>query len=220
MTEPYHVLVLDPATSTGYSVVKISEEGDDVIGNVIAYGHIDVSLESQYQGDHCLDLMRQVKDLMRLYHIKKVAREDYFFSKRTATGSNVNAAFRTALDILCRRHKIHYTILNITEWKKYVCGRCRPTPEQSRKWGKEPAKKLYVQEALWNRFGFRFPNHSISEKTGKPISFRLDVIDAVAQSVYYSMYYLGVTKMVMSVECPDDVEMKTNKKCFIYPKCE
>jgi Holliday junction resolvasome RuvABC endonuclease subunit len=177
------ILVLDPAASTGYSLVHI----DGQTATIYDYGFLDVETDSEYNGDRCLDLMRQVHKLIIDNNVSHVAIEDYFFSKRFANGCDVNAAYRTAIHIQCRMLGIPYTILNISLWKKFVAGSSTPSKIQKAKWGKDPAKKLMVQEALWKKYGFRFPNHSISLKTGKPIKFRYDVVDAVAQAVFFCM---------------------------------
>ena len=133
----------------------------------------------------------------------------------------MNGAYRTALHMLCRDKGLHYEVLSISLWKKYVAGRATPTKEQKKQWGAEPAKKLYMQQALYERYGFRFPNHSLSKKTGKPIMFRYDIVDAVAQAVFYCSIFLKVKSISMSVKIPDDVEWKkTPKKLFIYEEGE
>jgi len=198
------ILVLDPASSTGYALVKL--KGD--VADIYEYGYINVDLSSDFQGDHCIDLMVKLDKIIASNKVIHIAVEDYFFNRHTCKGSNVNAAFRTAIHILARANKIPYTILSITSWKNFIAGRATPTKDQKKKWGKEPAKKLYIQEALWQRYKIRFPNHSISETTGKPIKFRYDIVDAVAEAVYFSKIYKGVRKVVCSVELPDDVVFK------------
>jgi Holliday junction resolvasome RuvABC endonuclease subunit len=209
-----NILVLDPAESTGYAVCKI--DGDTC--DIHAYGFIDVDKTSDYQGDDCIDLMNQVKELIEIYSIDYVAIEDYFFSGRFAQGSTTNAAYRTAIHILCRQLGIEYSILSISSWKKLVSGRTTPTKEQKAKWGKEAAKKLMIQEALWKNYGFRFPNHSLSKKTGKPIKFRYDIVDAVAQAVYFVRQHLDVQKVELSVTNPPDVEFKKKPRTMFEYK--
>lgn len=210
------ILSLDPAESTGYCIMTIAD--DLSIANITEYGYIDVNTTSEFQGDHCLDLMRRVADIIQKHNIEHVTIEDYFFSARFANGSNVNAAYRTSLHILCRQLNIEYTILNISAWKSFVAGRSVPTKDQKAKWGKEAAKKLYMQQALWERWGFKFPNHSLSEKTGKPIIFRFDIVDVVGQAVYYAGLLQRVKKISLTVPVLPDVQFKKiNKKQFIYP---
>lgn len=206
-------LVLDPGASTGYALVKI--EGDTM--DIYDYGIIDVDSSSEYVGDWCIDLMNQIRKLIIDNDIKKIAVEDYFFSSKFASGGNVNGAYRTAIHILCRELGINYEILNISLWKKFVSGRSTPTKEQKAKWGHEAAKKLAIQEALWLRYGFRFPDHSLSQKTGKPILFRYDVVDAVAQSVFWGRIHLNLSAVTLSKVPEQDIGLsKKTKKAFKY----
>ncbi len=210
------VLSLDPADSTGYCIMNIAS--DLSTAEIVEYGYIDVDTSSNFQGDHCLDLMNRVKSIIDAHDVTHVTVEDYFFSQRFANGSNVNAAYRTALHILCRLNKLDYTILNISAWKSFVAGRSVPTKEQKLKWGKEAGKKLFIQQALWERWGFKFPNHSLSEKTGKPIIFRFDIVDVVGQADYFAGLLQRVKSISMNVPVPPDVPFKkVNKKQFIYP---
>jgi Holliday junction resolvasome RuvABC endonuclease subunit len=213
------ILALDPATSTGYCLVNISVDDDDnyTSADIYEYGFIDVDLTSEFQGDHCIDLMGRLQTIIDENAVEHITVEDYFFSKRTANGCNANAAFRTAIHILARQNEIEYTILNISAWKSFVAGRATATKEQKKRWGAEPAKKLYIQEALWRWYGFRFPNHSFSQKTGKPIAFRYDIVDVVGQAVYYCGLLCGIREITMSVEVPEDVLFKrVPKKMFVY----
>jgi Holliday junction resolvasome RuvABC endonuclease subunit len=204
----HNILILDPAASTGFAVGRV--DGDTM--DIYDYGFIDIDVETDFVGDRCIDLMHQVGALIQCHNIDYVALEDFFFSSRTPQGSDVNAAYRTAIHILCRQNDIEYTILNISAWKKLVAGRSTSTKEQKRIWGKEPSKKLMIQEALWKNYGFRFPNHSISEKTGKPIKFRYDIVDAVAMAVYFARQYLDIQRVELSVTVPKDVEFKRKPK--------
>lgn len=209
------ILMLDPGTSTGYCLMRISENWKKA--DIYEYNFLDVDTSSDFQGDHCIDLMKKLQKLIDKHNVYYIGIEDYFFSKRFRQGSTVNAAFRTAIHILARQNDIEYTILSITEWKKYVSGSSKPTKDQIKLWGREPAKKLYIQQALWDWYGFRFPNHSISKATGKPICFRYDICDVVAQAVYYAEILCGVRKTTLSVKHPKDVTFKRlPKKCFVY----
>jgi len=215
------LLVLDPGTSTGYCLVRleVDDQGSYTSADIYDYNFIDVDTSSDFQGDHCVDLMSRIQDLILENSVGHIAVEDYFFSKRFCNGSNVNAAFRTAIHILARQNNLEYTILNISAWKTFVSGRPGPTKEQKKKWGAIPAKKLYIQQALWDYYGFRFPNHSISEATGKPIVFRCDVIDVVAQAIYYAGLICGVKDITLSVKIPEDVIWKKKpRKLFEYPE--
>lgn len=210
------VLCLDPAASTGFCILDVKD--DKSSANIIEYGYIDVDTSSNFQGDHCIDLMNRLDVILKQYDIDHVTVEDYFFSQRFANGSNVNAAYRTAIHIFCRLKGIPYTILNISAWKTFVAGRSIPTKDQKKKWGAQSAKKLFIQQALWEKWNFRFPNHSLSEKTQKPIIFRFDIVDVVAQAVYFAGLIHGIKSITMAVQIPPDVTFKKlNKKQFIYP---
>jgi len=207
------VLALDPATSTGYALIEI----DNGHANIYEYGFLDIDPDMPYIGDKCNDLYNRVEKIIDEHDIELVCIEDYFYSSRFCSGTNLNGAFRTALHMLCRNKDLHYEVLNISLWKKFVAGRSTPTKDQKKKWGKEASKKLYMQQALYDNYGFKFPNHSLSEKTGKPILFRYDIVDAVAQAIFYCFIFLKVKSIGMSVKIPDDVEFKRkSKKMFTY----
>lgn len=208
------ILALDPAISTGFCLVKIT---NDIQADIYREGYIQVDNSSDYQGDHCIDLMNQLSKIIEEEEVNMIIIEDYFFSRKTCNGSNVNAAFRTAIHILARSLKIPYYIVNISAWKTFVAGRSTPTKEQKKKWGGKPAKKLYIQDALWKKYKFKFPNHSISENTGNPIIFRNDIIDVVAQAVYYCGLVRGIRDITRSVIVPDDIVFKKPpKKLYKY----
>ena len=208
------ILALDPAASTGYAVVEV--DGKDA--TIYEYGFIDVDTTSLYEGDWCIDLQKKVWNIMNHHMVDEVAIEDYFFSSRFASGTNVNMAYRTAIHMLCREQGLKYDILNVSQWKKHVAGRSTPTKEQKKKWGKEAAKKLYMQQALYDIYNIKFPNHSLSSKTGKPVLFRYDIVDAVAQAIFHCESKYRVKNIHVPVSIPPDVVFKkVSKKMFIYP---
>lgn len=206
------ILSIDPATHTGYALIRTM----DGIADIYEYGHIDVDISSEYQGRHCVSLMEQIQHLLYLHSVDQVCIEDYFFSRKFRSGSNVNAAFRTAIHIVCVQNNVPYYIVNISSWKTFIAGRQSPTKPQKSKWGKELAKKLFIQEALWKKYKIKFPNHSISHKTKKPIDFRLDIVDAVAIGIYYTVSILGQKKVTISAPTLPDIEKKNKKKMFEY----
>ncbi len=221
MTTSTTILALDPATSTGYCLVSVNVDslGYWTDADIFEYGFIGVNIDSNYQGDHCIDLMTKVQNIIDSHSVGYIIIEDFFYSKRFANGCNVNGAFRTAIHILARQNDIEYTILNIPAWKTFIAGSSRTTKEQKKKWGVEASKKIYIQEALWNNFGIRFPNHSLSEKTGKPICFRYDIVDVVAQAIYYccQIGWVPTSAIGCSVDVPEDVIIKrSTKKQYQY----
>jgi len=205
-------IALDPAVSTGYAVAEV----DGKVCTVTAYGFIDVDQSSQYEGDWCLDLQARISQLHAQHQFTDVAVEDYFFSSRFKSGSNVNPYFRAAIHIWARQRSLPYSILNISNWKVFVACRSTPTKLQKLKWGKEPAKKLMIAQALYQRFGIKLPNHSISDKTGKPIQFRYDISDAIGQALYHAYSKYGCTTFNCSIVPAADVPMKKTKKTFSY----
>lgn len=207
------ILALDPGGSSGYAVARIS--GD--LCEVVEYGFIDVDTSSQYIGDWCLDLKRRISELQNRVQADEIAVEDYFFGSRFASGSNVNPAYRTVIHMWARELGLHYEVLSISSWKVFAAGRSTPTKLQKQQWGAAPAKKLMIVQALWERFGIKFPNHSISESTGKPIHFRFDVVDAVAQVMYAAYLRFNCKTFKCTVPVPPDVVFKKiNKKQFLY----
>lgn len=207
------ILAIDPGTSCGYAVALVKDNSCEVL----EYGYINVDNSSVYMGDWCIDLVDKIDSICDRVKADEIAVEDYFFSGRFAKGSNVNPSYRAAIYMWSRKRKIHYEILNISNWKVFIAGRSTPTKEQKQKWGKEAAKKLATVEALWTRWGIRLPNHSISENTGKPIAFRFDVADAIAQVMYAAYLRYNCKKFTCSVNVPPDfVFKKPSKKTFSY----
>lgn len=221
------LLTLDPATSCGYCLAELSWDYTTTgkgkgwkwtSVNIYEYGIINVDTSSNFQGDHCIDLMNKIQELIDAHGVEHIGIEDFFFQKKFANGSNVNAAFRTAIHILARQNNIEYTVLNITAWKNFISETKGPTKEQKKLWGKL-AKKIYIQDALWRNYGIRFPNHCISDKTSKPIGFRYDIVDVVGQAIYYCCMFCGIPKdcVECSVEIAEDVVTKM-KNLYCYPE--
>jgi Holliday junction resolvasome RuvABC endonuclease subunit len=208
----YNVMIFDPGESTGYCIIEINNNS----ATILQYGFFDIDKSSDYIGDHCINLMTQVEDKLREYKVVKCGIEDYFFSKRTANGSNCNAAYRTAIHILCRMLDIEYFVINISSWKIYVAGRRNPTKVQKKEWGKS-ANKIFIQDALWSKWGIRFPNYCISNKTGKCIHPRYDIVDVVAQGIYYCGIVLNINNIRCAVVPPEDISWdRKNKPKILY----
>jgi Holliday junction resolvasome RuvABC endonuclease subunit len=210
------VLAIDPGASTGICIADLDKQNDTA--TIIHYDYLNVDTSSNYQGDHCIDLMNKIELLIKTWNIKAVCIEDYFASGRFASGTDINYFYRAACHIKCRQLGIPYEILNISAWKSFIAGRSQPTKDQKKKWGKEAAKKLFIQQALYERFNIRFPNHSISELTQKPIVFRYDIVDVVGQMIYYCGLLNGVKRILVTVPIPKDVVFKkVSKKTYTYP---
>ena len=206
-------IAIDPGASCGYALGRVDGSHCDIF----SYGYINIDTSSPYLGDWCLDLQKQLKILYETYRFTDVAVEDFFFSSRFVSGVDVNPAYRTAIHMWARANSLPYSILNISSWKTVAAGRSTPTKEQKLKWGKSESKKLYLVQALWERHGIRLPNHSISEKTGKPIIFRYDVADAIGQAIYHAHERYNCRSFSCSVPVPPDVTFsKLSKKHFSY----
>jgi Holliday junction resolvasome RuvABC endonuclease subunit len=204
-------LVIDPATSTGYCLIRIIGG----IADIYQYGRLVVSTSSPFQGDHCIDLMRQLSSIVEDHDVTHIAVEDYFASGKFCSGCSVNIAFRTAIYILARERNIPYTILNISLWKAYVAGSSRPTAPQQKQWGKLAANKLFIQDALFKKYGFRFPGKIANPLNGRFLKFPSDIVDAVAQGVYFCMKICEVSTVNMSaplIEAPGPMP----KNGYIY----
>lgn len=201
-----NILIIDPASSTGYCLYKFNES--DVSADIISWGFIEVYNDTDYDGDRYVEYRKNIKQLIEEHDVKMVGVEDYFFSKMSPQGSTLNCAYRAMVHLVCREVGIHYDILNISLWKKFINGRSTATKLQKSKWGKEPAKKLMTQESLWLKWNVRFPNHSISKKTGKPIKFRYDIVDAVAMAIFHASIYLHAKSISYNVNVCDDHDWK------------
>lgn len=191
-----NILIVDPANSTGYCVYSFDE--DTSIAEIIHWGFIDVD-QHNYAGDQYIDLMSKIEDIIVKHNISRVGIEDYFFSTKSSQGSTLNCAYRAVVHLKCRQLKLHYDIINISLWKNFINNRIRPSKDQVAKWGKEPSKKLMTQESLYKRWQIVFPNHSISQNTGKPIKFRYDIVDAVAMAVFHASIYLNARTIKYSI---------------------
>lgn len=207
-------IALDPAHSSGFALAKVTGSHCDIF----EYGYIDVDTSSPYIGDWCLDLQSRIEAIHSKHMFSDIGVEAFFFSSRFASGSEVSPAYRTAIHMWARQKGMPYSILNIGSWKTIAAGRSSPTKEQKLKWGKTDSKKLYLVQALWERHGIRLPNHSISEKTGKPVIFRYDIADAIGMTIYHAYEKYNCKTFSCSVVVPPDVTfLKASKKHFQYP---
>lgn len=187
------LLTIDPAASTGWCVARmygneaspVPNRHQTIVGaDIIAHGTLRVDTSSNYVGDHCLDMAAQIEALIGQYNVTEIAIEDYYFSRGKATGAGLNVAYRTAIHMAARRLGLPYVVLSISAWKTYIGGSSKPPRTAKAQWG-TLAKKMYIQGALWHRYGIRFPNHGgLSDKTGKPLAPKHDVVDVVAMAIY------------------------------------
>jgi Holliday junction resolvasome RuvABC endonuclease subunit len=207
-----NIIVLDPATTTGYCICSVNST--DQKAEINEYGFFEVDISSEYQGDHCIDLMEKIKQKIILYNIKNIGIEDYFYSSKFKNGCNVNGAFRTAIHILARTMKIKYVILSISLWKKHIAGRSIPTKAEKEIW-KKNANKYFIQHALYKKWNIKFPNHSIRNPGGKIIAPKSDIVDSVAMSIYFMQTHYNIKNIISTVVCPPDT-LKKFKNSFVY----
>ena len=207
------ILIIDPGCISGYCIIHV----EDGFADIYDYGFIDVD-DDEHMGKQYQDFINKIQALIDFHDIEEVAHEDYFFSKFASQGANLNCAYRAMIQLLCARNNIPYTVLNITLWKKFInFGKSRPTKVQIKQWGKEPAKKLMTQDALWKRWKIRFPNHSTSLKTNKPVKFKNDIVDAVAMGIFYLAIYKNIHNFTVTKPIPEDVKFnKVTKTMYVY----
>ena len=207
------ILSIDPAISCGWCIGSINSEIDTF--TIMDCGHFEIT-KSEYSGDMCLDIQKQVSTLFDKYTIDEMVIEDYVFSGRKCQGAHLNLYIRGALHMLCRTHNKPYTIASISNWKAIIAGRSMPPNEMKKFYGKELANKVFIQEALWVRYNIRFPNHSISQKTNKPISIKYDMIDAVAIGIAHAYSKYNIKNVNNTKTFPDDIPKMTKTKQYTY----
>jgi Holliday junction resolvasome RuvABC endonuclease subunit len=212
------VLVVDPALTSGWCLIRFTGQEENLQADIYEYGIFTVSAKTD--GDRCNRMFDWITTTLVEHGVSHVVCEDYFFSKRFATGSPVNVLLRAAVYMAARRLGIEYTLVSPSVWKTFVAGRSTPTKDQIKKWNKVHAKKFFIQQALWEKYGFRFPNHVLSLVTNKPIRPKADNIDACGIGVYYAGCVKQIPRknIALSVECPPDVQFKTGKGIYFeYP---
>ena len=209
------VLGIDPAISCGWCVGDVNTNSNKI--DIIDCGHIEIN-KSEFTGDMCLEMQSQVATLFEKYNVDEMVIEDYVFSGKKCQGAHLNLYIRGALHMLCRKHEKPYTIMPISNWKSIIAGRSMPTNDMKKYYGKELANKIFIQEALWVRYNIKFPNHSISHKTQKPISIKYDMIDAVGITIAYVYSKYNIKNVIFCKQFPGDIERKTKQKIYEYDK--
>ena len=218
--KPVILLSLDPATSTGWSIFEIYR--DSKIVQLVHCDFLEIdSKNDSYIGDICIMLQNKIRELINKYNVQEVCVEDYFMSSRKCQGANTNVYLRGSIYILCREIGLHYDIIPVWGWKSFVAGQTTPGKEMKKYYGKELSNKIFIQEALWLRYGIRFPNYSISKNTGKPISLRYDMIDSVGIGLFHIHKRWGPpgsNTFINKLSWPLGfyVDLKTKKKSFQY----
>ena len=176
------ILVLDPASCTGYALIDLYE----TFAEIIAYGSVEMNKESSsIEGDWYLDIEKKIQLLIDQYHPHKIAMEDYFISSKLGN-CNLNVGIRAIFQTLARRMNLPYQVINISLWKKAISNRTKPNIAQIEKWGKTAADKLFIRQALYENFHIQFPYMMLS-KNNRWIDLKSDVVDAVAMAVYLAL---------------------------------
>ena len=206
------ILGIDPAISCGWCVANMVENS---IVDIIDCGHIEVT-KSEFTGDMCLEMQGYVQELFETYNVDEMVIEDYIFSGKKCQGAHLNLYIRGALHMVCRSLGKPYTISSVSNWKSIIAGRSIPTSEMKRFYGKELANKIFIQEALWLRYNIRFPDHSLSQKTKKPIALKYDMVDAVGITIAYIYSKYNMKDITFSKVFPDDVNKASKIKRFKY----
>lgn len=205
------ILGIDPAISCGWCVASLSNSG----AAIIDCGHVEIT-KSEFTGDMCLEIQEKICNLFETYNVDEMVIEDYIFSGRKCQGAHLNLYIRGAIHMVCRKFGKPYTISSVSNWKSIIAGRSMPTNEMKRFYGKELSNKIFIQEALWIRYNIRFPNHSISQKTKKPIALKYDMVDAVGITIAYIYSKYNKKEVLFSKVFPADVKKIGKAKEFEY----
>lgn len=188
----YSILSLDPAKSTGWAHLIISDNEIDNKGfykfgnkyvNVVDYNIINTDTNCT-EGELCVNYKNKILELVNNLKINEIVVENYFFSSKARQGAMINVYFRTMIYYLCEELGIKYQIINVSDWKRHICGFVRPTNDFIKKHGKKNVNKLMVKVSLEDKYNIKFPQKIVNEQTGKMINFRYDMIDAVAICIY------------------------------------
>lgn len=176
------ILAVDPGEETGWCVLHVYKT-PDVSATIHQYGYWKIDTDSTYMGDWCLDLREKVRAAIHEFEITEIYVEDYFFNKKTPSGSNVNPAYRAAVHMISRELNLHYEVLSITHWKHCIMGKSRPSPEEKKKWGVADSQKWIVVEALSLRHGIDLPA-KLEGRTKNGVRCKFDIADAIGQGIY------------------------------------
>jgi hypothetical protein len=125
-----------------------------------------------------------LKNMILLLSPDVIVMEDFFFSRRFASGSPVNVELRGVFKMTIRVFNIPYEIISPSDWKKGLMGRVRPTKEEIKKYGKSEAKKVITINHL-KKIGVKIPKKIINPNTGREIDFKDDVSDALGILIYF-----------------------------------
>lgn len=171
------ILSLDPSSAaTGWAIFE-----DGVISLA---GFSESFKPEEYDGDRYRKVYDWLGQILRVVGPDLILVESYFFSKKFATGSDINSEMRAIMKMAIRDLQIPYEIINPTDWKMALLGRVRPTRAEKKKWGKEKAKKIIVVNAL-EELGLKCPQRIVNPTTKKKVKFKYDVSDAIGILLYH-----------------------------------
>jgi Holliday junction resolvasome RuvABC endonuclease subunit len=176
------VLSLDPATTTGWAICEVEEQGKTVTLVDMGAFKVDTAKPEDDADDPtgrwCNALSRKVDELLSpLPDVCFV--EDFFFSPRARNGSTLNVYFRAAIFMLLSSRGVRYRKFSPTHWKTFITGAAsgRPGKQRVLAEGKASANKTVVFDALRDRYGVSFPETTTIN--GRKLKFKYDVSDAV-----------------------------------------
>lgn len=190
----YGILAIDPAKSTGWVYVLVSEVcfennvgfykmKDDMYINIIEYGIIEVDTNTT-EGQYICKYKENIKTLIDRFNIDSIVVENYFFSMKARQGALVNVYLRSMIYLLCEELGKPYEIVSVYDWKRHICGTVKPSVEFIKKHGKQNSNKTMVKVALSEKYNINFPEKMTNPTTNKKVKFRYDIIDAVAICIY------------------------------------
>lgn len=183
------VLVLDPATSSGFMLLDV-DEGKVVVERL---GLIDLKgNETSWKLALFYDY---ISSFITTHNVTKIVFEEYFFSSRFCSGANLNVYIRGMLMLIAGQKCLEVITIPPSDWKKCIAGSCYPSKEQKKKW-KAKAKKEYIKEALDVKWGISFPEKVDKSKGPKPkmINLKSDLIDCVGIGICYLLRDSKVSK--------------------------
>jgi len=136
MGDESSILAIDPATNTGWALVK----GEDTA--TFSHGHFKISSRQPLK-----EYYEQIARLINETKPSIVFIEDYFLNKSQCCGAALNYQLRAVVFLVLQQRDISYVLANPLTWKKCVTGRGRPNIEEVEKWGTK-ANKEFVRQAL------------------------------------------------------------------------
>lgn len=169
------ILAIDPGRSCGYAVFDAKDESI----TIVAIGAFDIKAKDA--GEAMSRLRDEIEKLVRAFAIEFVHMEQYFFNKKFPNGAEFNYYLRGAVLHTLYDWKIPSSQHAPTTWKKFICGKARPSPTDVALYGPKAAK-TFVKVALENTYDLKLPP---TAKVGcKHLKLRHDTVDAIAIGIY------------------------------------